>query len=327
MRKSLTLRLVVGLAISAVFLWVTLVRVDLPAAAAAITSAAPGLLLVALVIVLIDLALRALRWKVLLDPLHTPQRRPSFRIAFGYLMIGFFANAALPARLGDVARAYLAGTDFGSGRLAVFGTIAIERVADGLTMLGLAAISVLVVGAVAGTGDLVVLGTIAVVAGAVGLLLAWILIARTRIGASRIGSLVAGFAARIGDGAAALRRPQSATAFAALTAVVTFTAILVAWVVTLSVGLRLEPMEIVLLLSGIALSLAIPAAPGAIGTYEFFGVTIITSLGYSAELGLATILLMRILTTLPPVLLGVVSLWALQIRPGQLLVQSTAAES
>jgi uncharacterized membrane protein YbhN (UPF0104 family) len=321
------LRLLLGIAISAVFLGVTLVRVDLPAAGAAIAAAAPGLLLVALVIVLVDLAFRALRWKVLLDPLHPPERRPPFRVAFGYLMIGFLANGALPARLGDVARAYLAGSAFGSGRLAVFGTIIIERLSDGLTMLALAAISVLVVGAVAGTGDLVVLGAVAVSAGVIGLLLAWLLIARTRVGASRIGAFVAGLATRTGDGAAALRQPRPAAAFILLTGVVTGTAILVAWVVTLSVGLHLAPMEVVLFLSGIALSLAIPAAPSSIGTFEFFGVTIITSLGYSAELGLATILLMRVLTTLPPVLLGVVSLWALHIRPGQLLVQATAAES
>jgi hypothetical protein len=325
--RAVTLRLLFGIVVSAVFLAVTLARVDLPAAAAAMASAAPALLIVALVIVLVDLTLRALRWKVLLDPLHAPERRPSLRVVFGYLMVGFFANAALPARLGDVARAYLAGSDFGSGRLAVFGTIAIERVADGLTMLGLAAISVLVVGAVAGTGDLVILGATAVTLGGLGLLLAWQMIVRTRFGASRIGAMIAGFMARIAGGAVALRQPRSAVAFVALTVIVTATAILIAWLATLSLGLRLEPMEVVLFLSGIALSLAIPAAPSSIGTFEFFGVAILTSLGYSAELGLATILLMRVLTTLPPVLLGVVALWALQIRPGQLLTQSTAGES
>jgi uncharacterized membrane protein YbhN (UPF0104 family) len=325
MQRSALLRLVVGIAISAVFLAVTLARVNLPAAAAAIAAAAPGYLVVALGIVLVDLALRAVRWKVLLDPLPATSGRPAFRLAFGYLTIGFLANAVLPARLGDVARAYLAGTAFGMSRHAVFGTVVLERLADGLTMLGLAAISVLVVGAVAGTGELVVVGVGAVVIGALALVVAWLLLSRTRIGASRIGGLVTSFVARIGDGATALRQPASAVAFVALTGIVAGTAILVAWVVTRSVGLDLAPMELVLFLSGIALSLAIPAAPGAIGTYEFFGVTIITSLGYSPELGLATILLMRIITTLPPVLLGVVSLWALQIRPGELLTQTTAA--
>ena len=71
-------------------------------------------------------------------------------------------------------------------------------------------------------------------------------------------------------------------------------------------------------MSGIALSLAIPAAPGALGTYEV-GVAIATSLGYTAEQGLAAILLMRVITTFPPALAGLVSLFILQIRPGELV--------
>ena len=82
-----------------------------------------------------------------------------------------------------------------------------------------------------------------------------------------------------------------------------------------AVGVNLSPIQTVLFLSGIALSLAIPAAPGAIGTYEFVGVAIITGLGYTPEQGLATILLMRIITTFPPALIGLVSIWALHVRP------------
>ena len=316
-----------GIAISVVFLGITLARVDLPTVGAVMAEAAPGLLLLGLVIVLVDLCLRALRWKVLLDPLHPPDHKPPYSHAFGYLTIGFLANAVLPARLGDVARAYLAGNDFGIGKLAVFGTIIIERLADGLVMLGLAAISVVAVGAVAGTGSLVVIGVVGVVVGTIGLVVAWLVLTRTRVGASRIGTLIAGFVARIGDGATALRQPKSAAAFVGLTAVTATTAILVAACITRAVGLELTPMEVVLFLSGIALSLAIPAAPGAIGTYEFFGVAIIESLGYSPELGLATVLLMRIFTTLPPVILGVISVVALQIRPGELLAETTAAET
>jgi uncharacterized protein (TIRG00374 family) len=327
LRHSPVARLLVGIAISVVFLAITLARVDLPKVGAVMGQAAPGLLLLALAIVLVDLCLRALRWKVLLDPLQAPEHRPPYRLAFGYLTIGFLANAVLPARLGDVARAYLAGRDFGISKLAVFGTIIIERISDGMVMLVLAAVSVVAVGAVAGTGNLVVFGAIALVVGAITLVIAWLVLTRTRFAASRIGALIAGFAARIGDGASAMRQPRSAAAFVGLTAVTATTAILVAACITRAVGLELTPMEVVLFLSGIALSLAIPAAPGAIGTYEFFGVAIIESLGYSPELGLATVLLMRIFTTLPPVILGVVSVVALQIRPGELLAETTAAET
>ena len=103
------------------------------------------------------------------------------------------------------------------------------------------------------------------------------------------------------------------------------TATLVAWSVLQAVGVNLSPIQTVLFLSGIALSLAIPAAPGAIGTYEFVGVAIVTGLGYTPEQGLATILLMRIITTFPPALIGLGSIWALHVRPGTIADTAEAA--
>jgi glycosyltransferase 2 family protein len=315
LRNSPLVRLLVGVAISAVFLGLTLAQVDLEEAAAAIGQATPGLLLVALLIVLVDLCLRALRWHVLLVNVEGAGMRPPYRLAFGYLTLGFSANAVLPARLGDVARAVLAAGTFRTPRLAIFGTVAIERVSDGLTMLGLAMISSLVVASTSEfqelTGFAIALGVAGLVAGAIG----WIVLTRTRVADTRIGSGVMGVIGRLAAGAGALRHAGSAIAFFGLTAVLTTTAILVAWTVLQAVGVKLSPIETVLFLSGIALSLAIPAAPGAIGTYEFFGVAIVTGLGYTPEQGLATIFLMRIITTFPPALIGLISIWALHIRP------------
>jgi uncharacterized protein (TIRG00374 family) len=318
-RLGAPIRLVLGSAISVVMLAVTLMRVDLPSAGAAFAAAAPGLLMVAFAVVMGDLVLRTLRWKVLLRPLAAPDRDPAFRAALGYLSIGYLANAVLPARLGDVGRAYLAADAFGLGRLATFGTIVVERMADGLTMLGLATVSVLVVGAVGGAGDLVAFGMLAVAVAIVGLGVVWLVLVRSRLGRSRLGSLVRSSLVRLGEGATALRDPRRLASFVALTAAVTLTALLGAWAVTRSVGLTLAPMDLALFVSVVALSLAIPAAPGAIGTYEFVGVAVLTSLGQSPELALATILLMRLMTTVPLIGAGIISLWALQIRATSLV--------
>ena len=124
-----------------------------------------------------------------------------------------------------------------------------------------------------------------------------------------------GIIGRLSAGAGAFRQVASGGSFLLLTAMLATTATLVAWSVLQAVGVHVSPIQAVLFLSGIALSLAIPAAPGAIGTYEFVGVAIITGLGYTPEQGLATILLMRIITTFPPALIGLVSIWALHVRP------------
>lgn len=314
-RRSAVVRLLVGVVISAIFLAVTLSRVNLAQAAEAIGQAAPAGLAAALLIVLVDLCLRALRWHVLLLGVEGAVRRPSYRLAFGYLTLGFAANAVLPARLGDVARAVLAAGTFQTPRLAIFGTIMIERVSDGLTMLGLAIVSSLVVASASELQALTGFAVLLAVGGLVSAVIGWIAISKSALASTRIATAITGIARRLSAGAGALRHVRSAISFFGLTAVLTTTAILVSWTVLQAVGVKLSPIQTVLFLSGIALSLAIPAAPGALGTYEFVGVAIITGLGYTPEQGLATILLMRIVTTLPPALIGLVSIWAMHVRP------------
>jgi len=308
-------RLLLGVAISLTFLGVTLARVDLGRAAEAIAAAAPAWLAAAVLIVVGDLLLRARRWLVLLHGVEDAPVRTPYRLAFGYLSIGFLANAVLPARLGDVARAVLAGSAFHMPRLAVFGTIMIERVSDGLTMLGLAAVSSLAVAGIAEAGELTTYGIVVAAGGTVAALAGWLIVSRSAMARTRAGAAVTGILRRLSVGAGALRHARSAATFLALTAVVTTTAILVAWAVAEAVGIRLGPVEVVLFLSMIALSLAIPAAPGSIGTYEFVGVTVLTSLGSTPEQGLATILLMRLVTTFPPAFAGLVAALILQVRP------------
>src|ERR1700675_533487 len=298
-RRSALIRLVVGIAISAVFLGVTLRNVDLGKAGDAIGRAAPVGLAVALAIVLIDLSLRALRWYVLLSNVEDATVRPPYRLAFGYLTLGFAANFVLPARLGDIARAVLAADSFKAPRLSIFGTILIERVGDGLTFLALAIVSSLVVASASELRALTIYAVLLAVGGLVATVVGWLAITRTALARTRVATAILGIVRRLSAGAGAFRHARSGGSFLLLTALLATTATLIAWAVVHAVGVNLSPIQTVLFLSGIALSLAIPAAPGAIGTYEFVGVAIITGLGYTPEQGLATILLMRILTTFP----------------------------
>jgi len=326
MTRRALVRLLVGIAISVVFLVVTLSRVNLEEAAEAIGQAAPAGLAAALAIVLVDLTLRALRWHVLLLGVEGAGVRPPYRLAFGYLTLGFAANAVLPARLGDVARAVLAAGTFRTPRLAILGTVMIERVSDGLTMLFLAIVSSLVVASATELQALTGYAVVLAVGGLLAAIVGWVAISRSPLASTRVGTVLTGLIGRVSAGAGALRHVRSAASFIGLTTVLTTTAILVAWTVLQAVGVNLTPIQTVLFLSGIALSLAIPAAPGAIGTYEFVGVAIITGLGYTPEQGLATILLMRIITTFPPAIIGVGSIWALHVRPDSIVESAETGE-
>ena len=186
-------------------------------------------------------------------------------------------------------------------------------------MLALAIVSSLLVAGVVAVRSLALYAVLLVGAGLAVLALAWWLAFRTRLGATRAGRVGRDLAVRLAQGLGAARTPGGATAISATTLAAATTAVLTAWLVASAVGITLPPEQAVLFMSAIALSLAIPAAPGSLGTYEFVGLAVLTGLGYAPERALATIVLMRAVSTFPPIALGLVSAWILHLRPAAIV--------
>lgn len=76
--------------------------------------------------------LRATRWKWLLEPAGDF----SIHLLFPPLMIGFALNNLLPGRLGEFARAYFVSRKSELSASLSFATVVLERVLDGLTIVG-----------------------------------------------------------------------------------------------------------------------------------------------------------------------------------------------
>jgi uncharacterized protein (TIRG00374 family) len=88
-------------------------------------------LLPALVLYFIGVAIRAVRWHFLLRSIKPI---PTFAL-FRTVVIGYMANDILPARMGELVRAYVLGRQENVSKTATLVTIVVERVFDGLTML------------------------------------------------------------------------------------------------------------------------------------------------------------------------------------------------
>ncbi|HUG42159.1 MAG TPA: lysylphosphatidylglycerol synthase transmembrane domain-containing protein [Longimicrobiales bacterium] len=78
--------------------------------------------------------LRAFRWGPLLRPLHATT---TFHSRFAATCIGFMANNLLPARMGEFARAYALSRLEPVRASASFGSLVVERVFDGVTVVAL----------------------------------------------------------------------------------------------------------------------------------------------------------------------------------------------
>ena len=305
------LRALLGLLISAAFLALTLSRVDLAEVGRDLAAVALPGLLAAIALALVELGLRAARWRLLL----TPTANVPWPSAVQYLSIGFVANTILPARLGDVARAMLAGRAFGVARITVFGTIVVERLADGFSILAIVAIlglglpSMGTLGAAAST-----LVLIAAIGGLV--VLATLVVARRVPG--RIAHFVRGLMERLVDGAGYLRTPRGLAIILAATLVAFGMAAVEFWIIAAATGVDLTWQMAAFAMGSVALSTAVPAAPGSIGTYEFVGSTVLTLLGVDPAKALAVTVLVHLVIALTPGAVGLVSMWRLGFRVGQI---------
>jgi len=87
-------------------------------------------IILASVLLIFSVAIRAERWQLLLEPIKVI----SFRPLFSSTMIGYFGNAVMPFRFGELLRAFSIGSMKNIDISAAFGTILLERLLD---MLGL----------------------------------------------------------------------------------------------------------------------------------------------------------------------------------------------
>ncbi len=124
MKKKLGL--VLSFFISIIFLFLALKKVDAKEIGELLLKVNLLYFFLTILITFIAFFLRALRWKILLRPLKTF----SLSMIFNATMIGFMCNYTLPARIGEVIRAYLVGTRGNISKSAAFATIIVERVMD-----------------------------------------------------------------------------------------------------------------------------------------------------------------------------------------------------
>ena len=126
-----------GIAISALFLWLALRGLRLADVWQAIQGAQYLWLIPGLAAYWIGVWVRSWRWTYLLRPLKSISTRKAFPI----VVIGYMGNNVLPARAGELLRAYVLRRSEKvpiSGSLA---TIVLERAFDGVIMLSFVVIN------------------------------------------------------------------------------------------------------------------------------------------------------------------------------------------
>ena len=121
-----------GILISLVCLTLVLWRIDYREVLNALAQANYAWLIPAALPFAATIACKVLRWQLLFPGDHSRIRRSKLLSA---LMISYALNTILPARLGEVARAYVIGESENVSKSLAFSTIVVEKVLDVLTLL------------------------------------------------------------------------------------------------------------------------------------------------------------------------------------------------
>src|SRR5512143_3131240 len=122
----------VGVAISAIFIGVALRGLDLAGFIVALRHADYWWLIPGMVIYFVAVWVRAWRWHYLLRPIKVIPTRKVWPIT----VIGYMGNNIYPARAGEVLRAVILKRHEGVAVSASLATIIVERIFDGVVMLG-----------------------------------------------------------------------------------------------------------------------------------------------------------------------------------------------
>jgi len=312
--RNALLRGTLGIAVSAIAIWILVHSVDIGAALEVLRTASPAWIAVMFVTATFDVAARGARWRALLAPIAPlPYRR-----VLGYTYIGYLANNVLPARLGELYRSHALGEGEGVSRTTVLGTVVVERVVDTVMVVAIAALSVVVLSARGIMTSAVLLGLAFVTLLVIGLGLG---IAAHRLpGADRVAAMVAHrprlieLARRLHTGLSVAGRPGTmavALAFSALAWTASITTFLAAGQ---AIGVELTVAQAALLTSGVALVTIIPSGPGYLGTFELTVVGIASGFGIPRDDAFAMGLLVHLVILLTTSVGGVIAMLAIRSR-------------
>jgi len=310
-----SLRFWAGVAVSAVFIGLFFRATHPREIADALEAANYWYLLPAGVVLFLAICARCIRWSVLMRPV-----KPMSAVQlFPYAIIGYMANNLLPARAGEVVRAVILGEREHVSRTGTFGTIAVERLFDGCTLVFLLLVSGMWVGFEDGRLQVIaVASTILFVAAVTTFYLLTLSEARAQKVMHRLVKILPrrfeDQAEHIADELVSSLR--SVHEFRALAWVVAFS--LIAWtvegaayaVIGLGFDLNVSFAHYLLLLSASNLAIIIPTFFGGTGPFEWATKLVLRGAGVSAATASAYAVVAHAFILIPTTILGLLIFWS-----------------
>lgn len=308
-------QLALGIAVSAGFLYLALRGLHLGEVVAALGGANYWWLLPGVAVYFVGVWVRAWRWHYLLRPLKVIPTAAMFPI----VTIGYMGNNIYPARAGEVLRAAVLKRREGVPISASLATILVERVYDGVVMLGFVFLNLPRLTAMSGHSGFV--GSIRSLAlwgsGAfLGALLVFLLAAMFPQRAEHILHGVArhlphgirektlGLGLRFLGGLESLRSPREALMVFVTSVLIWLLETGKYWFVMHAFPFEVDFFTLMLMNGIVNLATTLPSAPGYVGTFDTPGIAVLAAAGVNPEVAAAYTLVLHAALWLPITALG-----------------------
>jgi uncharacterized protein (TIRG00374 family) len=309
MKRKILISCIVSLA----FLYLALRGISWAEFAAVLKKTRYPYLLLAVFFTLLGHYLRAYRWRFMLSPI----KFIGTRSLFSATAIGFMATNLLPARLGEVVRAYAIGRSESISKSAAFATVVYERIVDVFVILMLLW---LILFRISGPSWLQKAG-FSVLAVNVICLLALFLIERKRESVSvfvvkivgklphRFGQQITGSVDQFFDGLKVIREGKAILPIAVVSLLVWYAALLGLYFCFHSLEMNLSHLAAATLVVFIAFGTMIPSAPAYLGTMQYACVVGLAIFDVGKSEALAYSMLYHATQFFPITIIGFYYLW------------------
>jgi len=305
-----------GVFISLLFIWLALRGLQLDQFWDAVRSANYWWLLPGIAVYFVAVWARAWRWHYLLHPIKNIPTKAMFPIT----AIGYMGNNIYPARAGEVLRAVVLKKRQNVSVSASLATIIVERIFDGVVMLGFVFANLPELARLNGSSgfvgnieQLALIGTgVFVLALLIFLLAAMFPSVSIRIGAWLIERLLpARMREKAGqlmhkflDGLAALRSPLGILMVFVTSVVIWLLETGKYWFVMHAFDFSVSFFALMLMNGIVNLATTIPSAPGYIGTFDAPGIAVLVAYGIDQATAAGYTLVLHVALWLPITLLG-----------------------
>ena len=318
----------IGVLFSIFFLWLALRGLSLAEVLAVLPGVKYGWLFLGVAVYFLAVWARAWRWRYLLRPLKSISTRQLFPV----VCIGYAGNNIFPARAGELLRAVVLKRREAVPVSASLATIIVERVFDGVVMLGFVFLNLPELAKLTSTsgfigsirtlalwGTFIFLGVLAV------FLVAAMFPKKAETAAGyiinkfvpvRFREKTLGFTMRFLGGLEALRSPKDVLMVFLTSVVIWLLETFKYWLVMHAFPFEVSFFALMLMNGIVNLATTIPSAPGYIGTFDAPGIAVLQAFGVEKTIAAAYTLVLHAALWFPITALGVYYLAKEGIRWG-----------